>query len=415
MSDNPSTAISFRLQAIVYLSACFGGSLNVTQQVIMPLWALHLGASPIMIGTIVSARLFFVILFSIYGGAMVDRFGIRRMIILLSAITGILWALYPVFPFVWAAIVLQLISGFVESTAWIGSQALVGNHLGGRPIYAGRFTATIRVGSFAGPILIGIVWDTLGHAAAFLFLAAWALIGAGIAFFLPPDRVHPIAKPKELEKLEKLAPETKRGMLPNFSDYSSTFKLLTLAPVMLVIMNTFFRQTGSGIQNSFYGVWLDQIGFSASIIGLLIGVSNGFSAVSALSVGFLTRYINAHVLLLAATMTAVVAIAITPLFGTVLSALIIAIAFRGIGQGINFPMMISIASQAVSPAHQGRVAALRLSFNKLGGALVPILMGALVEVMGIENTFYLMGIIGVVTLSGVGIWVARSPAFKDDH
>jgi len=210
-------------------------------------------------------------------------------------------------------------------------------------------------------------------------------------------------------------PEKKRGILPNFSDYSSTFKLLALPPVALVIMNTFFRQTGSGIQNSFYGVWLDQIGFPASIIGLLIGVSNGFSAISALSVGFLTRYINAHVLLLVATTAAVVSIAITPLLGTVLTALIIAIAIRGVGQGINFPMMISIASQAVSPAHQGRVAALRLSFNKFGGVLVPIVMGALVEVMGIENTFYLMGIIGVITLSGVGIWVARSPSFKDDR
>ncbi len=415
MSSNPGTAITLRLQVIIYLTACFSGSQNVTLQVIMPLWALHLGASPIMIGTIVSARVILVILFSIYGGAMVDQFGIRRMIILLSAVTAGLWVLFPLFPFVWATIVLQLVSGFIESTAWIGCQALVGNHLGGRPLYAGRFTSTIRVGSFVGPVLIGIVWDNFGHTAAFWFLAAWSLTGVIIALFLPPDRVHPIAKPEKSEKIEEPVSKKTRSILPNFSDYSSTFKLLALAPVALVIMNTFFRQTGSGIQNSFYGVWLDQIGFSASIIGLLIGVSNGFSAVSALSVGFLTRFINAHVLLLVATTTAVVSIAITPLLGTVLTALIIAIAIRGVGQGINFPMMLSIASQAVSPAHQGRVAALRLSFNKFGGFLVPIAMGALVEVMGIENTFYLMGILGVMTLSGVGIWVARSPAFKDDH
>jgi len=33
------------------------------------------------------------------------------------------------------------------------------------------------------------------------------------------------------------------------------------------------------------------------------------------------------------------------------------------------------------------------------------------EFIGIENSFYVMGVIGVVALSGLGIWTGRSPAF----
>ena len=82
-----------------------------------------------------------------------------------------------------------------------------------------------------------------------------------------------------------------------------------------------------------------------------------------------------------------------------------------LAEGLNFPLMLSIALQAVSPNVQGRVVAMRTLFNKFGGALVPLFMGAMAEFIGIENSFYVMGVIGVVALSGLGIWTGRSPAF----
>ena len=47
-------------------------------------------------------------------------------------------------------------------------------------------------------------------------------------------------------------------------------------------MATFMRQTGSGVQSSFYGVWLsDELGLNGTTIGFLIGFGNLVSAVSA--------------------------------------------------------------------------------------------------------------------------------------
>jgi MFS family permease len=111
------------------------------------------------------------------------------------------------------------------------------------------------------------------------------------------------------------------------------------------------------------------------------------------------------------TVLSIAAIAVTPLLGG-FAILAIAIALRGIGQGLNFPLMLAIAARAVGPHLQGRVVALRTRFNRLGGALVPFAMGALAEVIGLEAAFYVMGILGVVLLGVIGAWISRLPEFK---
>ena len=104
---------------------------------------------------------------------------------------------------------------------------------------------------------------------------------------------------------------------------------------------------------------------------------------------------------------AIVGVALTPMLEGLL-LLSLAIGLRGVGQGLNLPLMISIASRAVAPTLQGRVAALRISFNRLGAALFPIAMGALAEVIGLEASFYVIGLIGICLIGGLTVWVART-------
>ena len=65
------------------------------------------------------------------------------------------------------------------------------------------------------------------------------------------------------------------------SDYRNTMRLLATSAIALVIMATFVRQTGSGVQSSFYGVWLsEELGLTGTTIGFLIGFGNfGFGSV----------------------------------------------------------------------------------------------------------------------------------------
>lgn len=398
--EGPSSA---RVQAAVYAAAFFTGNLFSMISVIMPLWALELGASPLVIGLIVSSRQILTVTLSIHGGALHDRYGARQVILVLGFAGAAAVGLFPVLPFVWAAILLQMVSGFAETTNWIGTQALVGRLLRGRPVYAGRMTAAARTGGFVGPSLTGLAWQGLGPAGAFGLAALWILCGVAAAWFLPRSS-------HEATGTALAAPGVRAGgrsdMMPRISDYRTAFRLLLLPAVALVIAATFMRQTGSGIQSSFYGVWLKESGFTAGTIGLLIGIGNGVSALSALTIGPLTRRIADHWLLILMVVLSIVAIAVTPMLD-VFALLVIAISLRGVGQGLNLPLMISIAARAVGPELQGRVAALRISFNRLGGALVPLLMGALAEVIGLEAAFYAVGALGVGLIAALSLWVAR--------
>ena len=194
--------------------------------------------------------------------------------------------------------------------------------------------------------------------------------------------------------------------------FGQTLRLLLIPAVALVIMLTVLRQAGSGIHSSFYVVWLDkEIGLSGTLIGGLLATANVASALSALSTGFFARHFPAHWLLIITIGMAILGTAIVPTLGSVYVLLMMAICIRGLGQGVNLPMMITVLAQNVPLGLQGRITALRVAFNRGGGALVPLAAGAIAEVVGIGNSFYIIGAAGFIMLAVLAVWVARSPAF----
>ena len=401
MTETGRESIPGRVQAPVYALAFCYGNIMPMASVVVPLWALELTSSPFLIGLVVASRQFLVVTLSIYGGALLDRAAPQKVILALAAVAAASFALFPALPFVWAAVLLQMISGFAETTNWIGAQALFGRVLKGAPVYAGRLTAAARTGGFIGPFLVGLVWQYFGPTGAFLMLAGWVMAGAAAALFLP-----------RVETAGERAPDAPRpvGLMPKLSDYTSAFRMLALPAVALVVIATVMRQTGTGIQSSFYGVWLKEIGFEAGTIGFLIGISSLAAAFAALGVGKLSRRFADRWLLIGAVAAAIMAIAITPVLDT-MTLLVVAICIRGVGQGLNLPLMMTIAARAVGADLQGRVAALRITFNRLGGALVPLAMGAVAEVAGLENAFYAMGAVGILGVAALSVWIARSPGF----
>lgn len=405
-------AYSWRLQGSVYGTAFFTGNLFPISHVVVPLWAaIELDASLFMVGVIIASRQLLPVTMSIHGGALLDRFGPRSVIMVLGILGAASTALVPFFPFIWATIMFQIVIGFCETTNWIGVQSAVGTLMKGNAIYAGRMTASARTGGFFGPLLVGVAYETGGPVGGFLCFGAWAFCGAIGAMFLPRhggDAVAvPAAETAPSNKPTDAVSEDRKDVLPSLSDYREAFRLLVIPAVALVIAATFMRQTGSGMQASFYGVWLKDLGYTAGAIGLLIGIGNGVSALTALSIGPLTRRIADYWLLILAVGAAIIGIAATPLFDEWI-LLALAIGVRGVGQGLNLPLMMSIASRSVPARLQGRVAALRISFNRFGGMLFPVIMGALAEFIGLEYAFYAIGGTGIVLICGLSVWVLRT-------
>ena len=157
------------------------------------------------------------------------------------------------------------------------------------------------------------------------------------------------------------------------------------------------------------------VGAAGILIGTLLGASSAASAFAALTVGPLTRRFTTHWLLIVTIGISIVGIAVTPALGDFYTLLLIVICARGVGQGLNLPLMITILARNVPQDLIGRVTAMRISFNRLGGAVVPLVMGALAEIVGIANSFYIVGAVGMAMLAVLAIWVARSPSFRDDE
>lgn len=402
----------WRLQLPIYASGFFNGNVYFLIGILMPLWAAIVVREPVLIGLVVASRQVLPVLLSIHGGALMDRLGARRVMLAFGAIGVIVMAAFPFFPFLAAMLALQMLSGLAESMGWVGSQTLVGTAMKGHATYTGRLSFALRLGGFLGPWLCGIVWHQFGPTMGFFSIAAW-IAGGWIAGWLVPVTEQSHTRAGGRVSLPEI--------LPRWSDYLDTFRMISIPAIALVVLVTFMRHTGSGMQLSFYPIWLDQLGITAADIGFMVGCSHILSASTSLSVGSATRWIAAHWLLVLTIAISILTIAITPLLGAgyielpgvgrIYVILFGVICLRGLAQGFNMPLMMSLGMQAVPASEQGKIVALRITVNRLTSMVIPLIMGVIAQWVGLEISFYVIGAIGLGGLALTSVWMVRTRAF----
>jgi hypothetical protein len=74
--------------------------------------------------------------------------------------------------------------------------------------------------------------------------------------------------------------------------------------------------------------------------------------------------------------------------------------------------MLTIISQAAGAGDQGKGVALRATANRFAMTVIPVVMGGVVEVVGIENAFLVVGTVLLTLLLGLAFHVKRTPAFN---
>ena len=398
-----SDRIDWRIQGAVYACGALNHSMGMMVAVVMPLWLLELNASAVMIGVALGARHFLPLFLSIHGGALMDRFGTRRIMLWFALISAIGPILFPAMPWIWAVIMLQMIVGMADTMGWSGAQAMIGQIMRGSEIYAGRLSFTLRIGHFAGPLLIGAAWDWLGPWGAFGMLSLWGGCAFIAALFLP--QVTTAVKTEERAA-------TARDLIPRVSDYLDAFRLLAIPAVLFIIMVSFVRHSSTSMQGSFYVVYLEGVGISATEIGLLFAASATVGAVGALSTGRLINYIQPAFFLILSVVGAIVFMGVTPLLGAY-AFLMAMIALRGSCLGFSQVLMISILGRALNPTTQGKGVGLRTTTNRVMNTALPPVVGGIVEISGLENAFYIVGGIGTVLMGFLFIHAWRHNAFQE--
>ena len=111
-----------------------------------------------------------------------------------------------------------------------------------------------------------------------------------------------------------------------------------------------------------------------------------------------SKIIHVHWLPLLAVSMTVVTVALTPLlaFGhglwPIFTMLVIVISIRGLFLGMCQATEISVLGQNIGDDQQGIGVGLRTTVNRIASSFIPPLMGGVAELIGVKNSFFVMGV-----------------------
>lgn len=395
--------VSLRIQTAVYGIGVFNSSLFQIGSVIIPLHAATMNPSPLMFGLVFAAAHILPLFFSIHAGALMDRLGARRVMLVCMIASATLPFLFPAATWIWALVFLQLFLGFAESMGWLGAQTMIGQFMQGKTRYAGRLSFIIRIAQLAAPPIAGATWDLFGPWAAFSLMGVGAAGGVVCALLLP----------KHVSELAagELTASGRRGfgrLMPRMSDYVTAFGLLASPAIALVVLLGAMMHMGNAVQGSFYVAWLNDMGIAGTAIGLLSPAAAIGAAIFSLLTAPLNRRVSGFWIVLVSLWVGVILICITPLLTTYFM-LQVAMFLRHGMNGLAQPLVITLVLRGSGRNNQGKAVGLRGTANRIASIISPLGMGAIAEVAGLERAFYIVGIAVSIVMAAVAIYLWRNP------
>jgi len=391
----------------LYVAAPFSMGYVDFYTFLIPLYGLSLGFDASEIGILVGARSIIAMFLSIHIGVLMDRFGTRK-VTLFFVWTGMALApLFPLVPWFWTLLLLQLVNGAAVSFAWSGAQTLIAQLAEGDARYLGRFTFFARLGSTSAPILGGLVWDFGGAWPAYLFGTAWGGV-LTIALLCVPEAEYFARSQHETSRARFRA----RDVWPRLSDYVNSIMLLAIPAIALSMAIMAMRNSTYSVQTSIYVVYLDRVGLVGTTIGALFAAAEIASGFGALFAGRAMRLGDAQRTMLSGTALSILLIAATPLLGGIFAFLLLFQIARGWLEGVIQPVVLSVQARAVGRHQQGAVVGLRQTGQRLTSILIPPLMGAIADHWGVSQSFFILGAFMLLLCVPVALAIRRIGRFR---
>ena len=396
--------LSLRAEFTAYSTAFASVGLLPMIHVVGPLWALHIGASPFLIGVAVGARALLPFIFAIHGGALLDRLGVRRVMTFCALLSAALTVLYPVFPFIGALILLQAITGFLHTMGWIGAQTQISQLTRGSAKYMGRFTSVSTFSNFFTPVLAGLAWDLAGPWGAFSLLAFWNLLLWLSVSFMPVPATVTLSK----------ARFRLRELLPSIADYRAALRLAVVPAIGFVVACSFMLNSLLSMRFGFLPVYMESIGFDGTIIGLMVGFAFLIGGITALPTARIRRRVASHWVILIVVGFTAFGLGIVPLFQDIAGLSFATIVF-GAGAGLGMAFAISLLSTVVSTEQLGLSIGLRITANRFSSFTIPIFAGAVIDAFGLAAGFYATAITIGTGLACAALFMMRTPSIKQAY
>lgn len=371
----------------LYIAAPFSMGYVDFYTFLMPLYALSLGFDAAEVGILVGARSIVAMFLSIHIGVLMDRFGTRKVSLFFVWTSMALAPLFPLVPWFWSLLVLQLVNGASVSFAWSGAQTLIAQLARGEARYLGRFTFFARLGSTTAPLLGGAVWDFGGPWLSYFIGVVWGGILIVALFYAPEAEIFVSPHHEQAVRARFRA----RDAWPRVSDYWASLTLLAIPAIALSLAIIAMRNSSYSIQASVYVVYLKQVGLVGTTIGILFSAAEIASGFGALFAGRALGFGNAQRTMLSGTAISILLIALTPLLGGILALLLLFQVMRGWLEGVIQPLVLSVQARAAGRHQQGAVVGLRQTGQRFTSIVVPPIMGTIADRSGVSESFFVLG------------------------
>jgi MFS family permease len=337
------------------------------------LFALHLGATPLEVGIIGGLFAALPILFAVNAGRAIDRVGVRPPMLAGTALTTAGAAL----AFAWPALAaLYLVATLVGSGLMlvhiaVSSAAGAIGTAATRPRNFSLLAVGFSISGFLGPVLAGFAIDLVGHARAFLLLAAFPL-AAFLA--IASGRVHLPAV---------TAPARSESRIWSLLGNRRLRHVLIVSALFNTAWDVFFFVA------PIYGV---QLGLSAGTIGSMFGAFAAATFLVRLVLPALARRAREWKLVAVSLAIACIVYATFPFVDRV--PLLMTLAFvLGLGLGVSQPMVMSLLYSAAPEGRVGEAVGLRTTILNFIQMTIPFLSGALGTALGVAPIFWTMAVV----------------------
>ena len=393
-----------RPPASIYIAGLFAMGYTEFYTFLIPLYGFSLGMSAGEIGMLVGGRSLLAVFLSIHVGVLMDRFGTRRVTLFFVWTAMALAPVFPLVPWFWPLLLLQVVNGAALQFAWSGSQTLIAQLAEGEAEYIGRFSFFARIGTTLSPMVVGAAWDWGGAWPAYTLGVAWGGM-VTIALLRAPEAGVPGADGRASHQRTNFRA---RDAIPRLPDYVRCFALMAIPAVATTMAIIFLRTATNGVQSSLYVVFLKGNGLTGTSIGILFAAIEVMSGLGSLFAGRAMALGDPRRTMLSGTVLSIVLICVTPFLGGIFLLLFLAQAARGWLQGVVQPLMFSVQAKAVGRYRQGSVVGLRQTMNRLAAIVIPPAMGAIADRWGAGESFVILGSLLLMLSAPVALITRRT-------
>ncbi len=353
---------------------------------LLPIYADQMGASALEIGFINAGFSLTLLVALPFMGRLSDRFGRKIFLclgltILTVASLGFIWAQTPL-----QLILVRIFQGVGASMHLPIAEAYLGDITpkGQEGKWMGHFNAILFSSMSLGPLFGGVLTDLFSATTTFVVMATLCLIGLIATLIFLPEVTKRFVGEKQGSILDGLR---KSNIM------KGVFAFRIALGFSMACTMTFLPLFGS-----------QNLGLSISLIGVLIASRMPLALLQSYTGTLADRY-NRRVFVIFGSIGAMAFIALMPVAGG-FWPLLIMYGLMAIGVAFAMPAANAYIVEEGRFFGMGASMALFMMAMQIGNGFGPIMLGGIVDFMGIESAFYSSAFIMVLGIAAF-IWFSR--------